>query len=130
MNSRLRGYVFRFSSLHLLTYAVIGIVFMTLQDYEAAFAVQEQFEVFFPLDDPLIAAALPVQIIRGGLPALLLYPFALSVLCGVRGEGAWMAASVFGAVRPDGTGFTGLHSRSHRRYRSGGVGCPAHCRAA
>jgi len=71
---RLGGYLIRFILLHVITYAVVGGIFFELQSYEEAFAVQEQFELYRPLDDPVVAAAIPIQIVRGGLLALLFYP--------------------------------------------------------
>lgn len=56
-----KGYVARFTVLHVLTYLVIGTIFFELQDYDAAFAIQGQFELYRPLDDPIVALALPIQ---------------------------------------------------------------------
>lgn len=74
MSKRSRGYLITFILLHVITYTVIGILFFTLQDYEGAFATQERFELYRPTDDPLVAAAIPMQIVRGGLLAVLIYP--------------------------------------------------------
>lgn len=71
---RLRGFVLRFTLLHVVSYMLVGIVFMTVQDYGDAFATQAQFVLFRPLDDPMMAAVLPAQVVRGALFAWLLYP--------------------------------------------------------
>jgi hypothetical protein len=75
MDRRLWGYALRFILLHVLTYTAAGIIFYQLQDYAEAFQTMEAFELFRPLDDPFVAAAMPIQIVRGALLALLLYPF-------------------------------------------------------
>lgn len=71
---RLRGFALRFTLLHVISYMLVGIVFMTVQDYGDAFATQSQFALFRPLDDPMMAAVLPAQVVRGALFAWLLYP--------------------------------------------------------
>ncbi len=72
-----RGFVARFAVIHVVTYAVAGMVFYTLQDYETLFATEEMFTHYRPLDgDPFVAAAIPIQILRGALLAWLVLPFA------------------------------------------------------
>ena len=68
-------YVGRFSVLYPLVYLVAGMAFMQLQDYETVLATREAFELYRPLDDPMVAAAIPIQVFRGGLMALLIAPF-------------------------------------------------------
>lgn len=72
---RLWGYVLRFSVVHVVTYVAAGITFMTLQNYAEAFATQEQFENYRPLDSPIVRAAPLLQFLRGAFLALVLYPF-------------------------------------------------------
>ncbi len=75
------GFVLRFTTVHVVTYAVAGIVFFSLQDYETIFATEEVFAHFRPLDgDPFVAAAIPAQLLRGALLALLVMPFAAGFL--------------------------------------------------
>lgn len=89
------GYLTRFTVLHVLTYTVIGVLFYELQDYEAAFKVEEHFALFRPVDHPLVALAMPIQVLRGALLALLIYPFYEVVLNQKRG---WLllAGVIFG----------------------------------
>ncbi len=75
MSKRCGGYFIRFTILHVLTYTVIGVIFFQLQDYERAFKVQEYFELFRPLDHPLVMYSMFIQILRGAILAALLYPF-------------------------------------------------------
>ncbi|HSM56847.1 MAG TPA: hypothetical protein VK879_11895 [Candidatus Sulfomarinibacteraceae bacterium] len=74
-DKRVAGYVTRFTIVHVFTYAAAGILLFTLQDYADAFAIQERFELYRPLDDPIIAAAIPIQILRGALLAIFFLPF-------------------------------------------------------
>lgn len=69
------GYFVRFTLLHVLTYTVIGVIFYQLQDYEKAFQVQEYFELFRPTDHPLVMYSMFIQILRGAILAMLIYPF-------------------------------------------------------
>lgn len=70
------GYFVKFILLHVITYVLVGAIFYTLQDYEGAIATQEYFQLWRSLDHPLIASAIiPIQIIRGGMLGLFLYPF-------------------------------------------------------
>jgi hypothetical protein len=72
---RLPGFMGRFTLLHVVTYAIAGILLFTVQNYAEAFAVQEQFAFYRPLDNPLVMAAVPLQIVRGGFLALWFFPF-------------------------------------------------------
>lgn len=74
--SGLIRYFGRFTLIHMLTYVVIGFVFYNVQNYEGALDTMEAFKLYRNLEDPIVAAAvLPVQVIRGGLLALYIYPF-------------------------------------------------------
>ena len=76
MNKRLWGYAGHFILLHVITYVVVGMVCMQLQNYDEAMATMETFKHYRTLEDPVLAALLiPTQIIRGGILSLLLYPF-------------------------------------------------------
>lgn len=87
----------RFVALHAGTYLAMGVVFMTLQDYEGAFATQAQFRWFRPLDDPWVAAAIPAQIPRGLLLAACLMPF-VPALATRRHGWALLFALLFGTT--------------------------------
>lgn len=69
------GFSIRFTVVHVVTYATVGILLFFLQSYEEAFAIQGRFELYRPLDDPIVSAAIPLQIIRGGMLAIFFYPF-------------------------------------------------------
>jgi hypothetical protein len=80
-------YVARFALLYPLVYLVAGLAFMQLQNYESVLATREAFELYRPLDHPMVAAALPIQVFRGGLIALLVAPFYDGI---VRHDRGWL----------------------------------------
>lgn len=74
-NSKKLGYFKRFTLTHVITYLVCGLIFMNLLEYEKEFLSNEYFSHFRPLDSPIVQAAVLFQFLRGGLFALILYPF-------------------------------------------------------
>ncbi|WP_124191881.1 hypothetical protein [Natrarchaeobius oligotrophus] len=77
MDDGLRGFVIRFTVLHVVTYWVVGMMFFQLQPgYEEALAVIETFEHWRDLEDiTMVAAVFFGQFVRGALLAVFLYPF-------------------------------------------------------
>ncbi len=75
MIKRRRDYFFRFILLHVITYTVIGVIFFQLQDYENAFKIQEDFQLFRPMDHPLVVYSMFIQILRGIVLSIMIYPF-------------------------------------------------------
>jgi hypothetical protein len=69
------GYLKRFTVTHVFTYLVCGLIFMNLFGYEKEFISNEYFSHFRPLDSPIVQAAVLFQFIRGGMFAVILYPF-------------------------------------------------------
>jgi len=71
-----KGYVFRFTLVHLVIYWLIGSIFYEISGYEEALATMETFELWRPLENlPMVAAVFFGQIFRGAIIGLLLYPF-------------------------------------------------------
>lgn len=91
------GRIGRFTLLHVVTYLAMGVLFFTLQDYTEAFATQEQFRHFRPLDDPWVAAAIPAQIPRGMLLAWFVAPFVPGLIRRRRG-GVLLFVLLFGTT--------------------------------
>jgi len=91
------GRIARFTLLHVVTYLAMGLLFFTLQDYSEAFATQEQFRHYRPLDDPWVAAAIPAQIPRGLLLAWFVAPF-VPVLVRRRFGGLLLFVLLFGTT--------------------------------
>lgn len=72
----IKGYTARYTLLHVLIYILIGIVFYQVSGYDEALATMEEFKLWRELENlamPLVI--LFGQVVRGGVLALLLYPF-------------------------------------------------------
>lgn len=75
----LLGYLGRFTLLYVLVYVAAGLLFMELQEYETVLAARGAYELYRPLDHPLVASAPLFQLVRGGLLAVVLLPFTESI---------------------------------------------------
>jgi hypothetical protein len=76
MKSKILPFVFRFTATHTLTYMIFGIFFMLISGYFDYFAADELYsQVMKPSDALSVRLAVPVQILRGALLALAIYPF-------------------------------------------------------
>jgi len=60
---------------HVVTYAVFGLIFMSLFNYDEYFRASEVYRNFRDLDSPIVRAAVLFQVLRGAFLALILYPF-------------------------------------------------------
>lgn len=69
------GYFKRYTIVHVVVYLVVGLAFMNLLNYKENFMTDSYFSHFRPLDSPIVRAAILFQILRGGMIALILYPF-------------------------------------------------------
>ena len=72
-NNRLWRYLGHFILIHLLTYSIIAVVFLTIQNKLPA--VNRVALEFYQPYRPLSFLVLLVQAVRGGVLALVLYPF-------------------------------------------------------
>lgn len=80
------GYLGRFVLPHTVTYTLFGMLFLWLSDY-ASFLSSSAMEPFMrPADDPIVALGIPLQIPRGLLLGLALWPFREVF---VRGRWGW-----------------------------------------
>ena len=78
---RLKGYLPRFVLLYVAVYIVAGMIFYQLSGYEEALAEMEAFELYRPLENPAMGAAVFLgQFLRGSLLALMLAPFVMTCL--------------------------------------------------
>ena len=75
MTRRYWGYLIRFTLLHVVTYTVIGVFFYQLQDYKRAFEAKQYFQLFRPMDHPLVMNSMFIQILRGSFLAIMIHPF-------------------------------------------------------
>lgn len=79
------GYIGRFALTHVLTYVIVGIIFMKVQDYQGVFSKSEIFSNYRSLESPIVKAAALFQFLRGSLFALILYPFYNTIIKNKRG---------------------------------------------
>lgn len=72
----LKGYVRRFTVVHVVTYWVVGSAFYQISGYEEALASMEIFQLWRPLESlSMVLVVFLGQFFRGPFLALLLYPF-------------------------------------------------------
>jgi hypothetical protein len=79
----------------------------TLQSYEEAFAIPGRFELYRPLDDPIVALAIPLQIIRGAILAYFFSPF-YDTFIRVRNGWLLLFGLTFGLIALGGPFLTGV----------------------
>lgn len=71
-----KGYMARFTVVHVVTYWVVGSVFYQIADYEEALAAMEIFELWRPLESlTMVLVVFLGQVVRGPVLAVLLLPF-------------------------------------------------------
>ncbi|HML48191.1 MAG TPA: hypothetical protein PKE04_15725 [Clostridia bacterium] len=74
--ARLWSFTWKFTVVHVATYAVCGILFMIVTDYFGHFAQDPVLGlVMKPADALSVRLSIPIQLFRGALLALALYPF-------------------------------------------------------
>ncbi len=70
------GFVSRYAVVHTVIYIIIGIFFMVVSDYFEFFAENELLdEIMRPSTDNIVRMAPLIQIFRGSLIGLAIYPF-------------------------------------------------------
>jgi hypothetical protein len=82
----LKGYIIRFTLVHLFTYWVVGGIFYELSGYNDALETMEIFKLWRPLENlPAVLLVFFGQIFRGSLLAFLLYPYYENYIARKRG---------------------------------------------
>ena len=79
------GFVARFTVIHFVTYCVFGLIFSTVFNYPALFALPEMAIFFRPTTSIWVLAGPLFQFIRGPIMALAIYPFRKVILNNKRG---------------------------------------------
>jgi hypothetical protein len=75
-SKNIRSYVGRYTLLHMIIYLIVGMVFYQVSGYEEALDTMEYFELWRDMENMTMPfVVLLGQIVRGGILALLLYPF-------------------------------------------------------
>ena len=75
----------RVTACHMTTYFVAGVLAFTLMNYETSFQSENLACYMLPTSSPWVAAGPALQVIRGLIFALALYPFRQVFLTGQRG---------------------------------------------
>ena len=70
------GYLYRFTVVHVITYLIFGVTFMLVSNYFEYFSSHDLLKDFMrPSDSLIVRLAVLIQILRGGLLGIALYPF-------------------------------------------------------
>lgn len=70
-----RQFWFRATACHMVSYFVAGLLAYTLMDYKGLFQTPGLSQLMLPIDSPWIAAGPALQVFRGLVLAVVLYPF-------------------------------------------------------
>jgi hypothetical protein len=97
-------FVWRVTATHMLTYFVAGLAALTLFDYASLYATTDLRLLMRPTDSPWVAAGPALQVIRGTMFGVVLWPLAERITSGWRGGlelfGLVVGLAVFGAAGP------------------------------
>ncbi len=100
----------RMTACHTVTYMVVGFAAFTLMDYSAQFSAE--CSIMKPTDTPIVALGPALQVFRGLLFALVLYPFRRVFLDDPRGWltlwGLFMGLAILGTAGPAPGSFEGM----------------------
>jgi hypothetical protein len=66
-------FFFRITACHMVTYMIVGLLAYKIMDYPAQFA--DECSIMVPTDSPRVALGPALQVIRGLIFTLALYPF-------------------------------------------------------
>jgi len=87
------AFAWRVIALHTMTYMIVGLAAFFLADYGQLFENTELRHLMRPTTSPWVAIGPALQVVRGMLFALVLYPFASELIR--RKNGAWLLWSLF-----------------------------------
>lgn len=94
----LRTFTWRATACHVVTYTIAGLIASTLFDY-ASWWETEPMANMRPLDSPMVALGPSLQVFRGVLMGLVLYPFRQVLLDEGRGWlKLWLLLAVLGIL--------------------------------
>jgi hypothetical protein len=97
-------FAWRITAVHVITYSVIGWIAMTVLSYRELFASGHLYHLMRSLDSPWIAAGPGLQVIRGLIFAVVLWPFSNIILFDKRGWiklwGLFLGLAIFSTAGP------------------------------
>ncbi len=117
-----KAFTWRVISLHVLTYFLCGVAAFFLFDYRQAFETTDLRYLMRPTSSPWVAAGPALQVVRGLLFAVVLYPFAPVFVRARKGAfflwGLFLGLAILGTAGPcpsslEGLFFTKLPLRLH-----------------
>ncbi len=73
--SELPAFIWRVASIHTIAYFIAGIFAVLFMNYREQFASETMSAIMRPVDSPLVALGPGLQIFRGIIIALVLFPF-------------------------------------------------------
>lgn len=101
---RISTFVWRVTALHILTYFVVGLLAFTLLDYRSLYAQTELRHLMRPTSSAWVAAGPVLQVIRGVVFGLVLWPVRDIIVEAKRGTlvlwALLVGLAVFGAAGP------------------------------
>ena len=68
-------FIWRLTALHMITYFIIGLLAMSILNYQEVFASGNLGLIMKPLDSPWVALGPGLQVVRGLIFAIALWPF-------------------------------------------------------
>jgi hypothetical protein len=105
-------FAWRVISLHMLTYFIFGILAYFFLDYRKVFETTDLRYLMIPTTSPWVAAAPALQVFRGLLFALVLYPLAAEFTWRRNGAlvlwGLFLGLAILGTCGPSPGSFEGL----------------------
>ena len=109
---RFAPFWWRVVATHMITYMVAGLVASTLFDYRALYADTELRHLMRPTTTAWVAAGPGLQVLRGTLFALVLWPIADRLVASLRGAwilyGLMLGLAVLGTAGPTPGSFEGV----------------------
>ena len=107
-----RTFLWRVTAVHVLTYFVAGLIAFTVFDYSTLYATSELRHLMRPTTSAWVAAGPALQVVRGVLMCLVLWPFRERLLGGERGGlalyGLMVGLAVLGTAGPSPGSLEGL----------------------
>jgi hypothetical protein len=106
-----RSFLWRVVASHVISYFIVGLIAFTVLDYRTLYAETELRHLMRSTDSAWVAAGPALQVIRGIIFGLVLWPFADRIVTtggGVRLYGLMLGLAVLGTAGPSPGSLEGL----------------------